>query len=273
MLNVVVVGRGFIGKAVADFLSQKEVSVTRLAHFEVYDLRSMKQVDVIINCAGIVRCEDWKIVDSHESFPGVLLNASQGHNPLIIQCSSEHVYGWVTHPTLPCGVTGGLYGKSKLAAERLLDARVPEGKLCVLRLSNVFGSTARPDYCSVIAKWIDLAMHGQPLHVSRGSRRDFVPIEAVCETMWSLICMDDVSAYRFVDVGAGYAVDISLVASIIASYFGVEIVLNDDGCTIPANRLEGVCAAASARGHQLFELKYDLCGQLIKVMDEVKARA
>lgn len=80
------------------------------------------------------------------------------------------------------------YGKSKRMAEDLLLKEIPNRKVYVYRLYNVYGPGARPSYNSVIATWCDAIANNRPISINeKNPTIDFVYIDDVVASFMDAI--------------------------------------------------------------------------------------
>lgn len=199
---------GLVGSALISVLERRGVGIARLDvnaegadHGDVRDLsrvqRAMQGCDGIIHLAAISRViwgeqnpeACW--TTNVDGLRNVIDAASASdRRPWIISASSREVYG--QPETLPatedCPVRPvNIYGRSKVEGERLIAEARHEGlRACVIRLSNVFGTTA--DHVDrVVPAFARGAVEGQQLRVDGADHTfDFTHIDDVARGIVSL---------------------------------------------------------------------------------------
>lgn len=199
---------GLIGKAVAAALSNQGIDVLQIdlqAEGDCYgDIRdkaiieqAIRGCDGVINLAAVSRVlwgEDdpdacW--ATNVDGLRNVIEAATASdRQPWIISASSREVYG--QPDTLPvtedCPVRPvNIYGRSKVEGERLINLARQDGlRACVIRLSNVFGTTT--DHADrVVPAFARGAAQGEQLRVDgAGHTFDFTHVDDVARGIVSL---------------------------------------------------------------------------------------
>jgi len=188
-MKVLITGaNGFVGKNLIAHLSERKdveiVSFTR--DNNVAQLPSLvAEVDVVFHLAGVNRPQ------SPEEF-------KVGNTDLTVALCDAIKASGKPIPVLYTSSTqadrNNPYGVSKLAAERVLqDLEASHGsKVQVLRLPNVFGKWARPDYNSAVATFCHNITRGLPIQVNDR------------QAMVNLVYIDDVidCFAQFLDAGS-----------------------------------------------------------------------
>lgn len=153
---------GFVGKNLIAHLSErKDVEVVTFTRDNnIAELPAMvAEVDFVFHLAGVNRpqsMQEFKVgnTDLTEALCGAI-KASGKPIPVLYTSSTQ------VHLDNP-------YGASKLAAEQVLqDLQANHGsKILVLRLPNVFGKWARPDYNSAVATFCHNITRNLPIQVN-----------------------------------------------------------------------------------------------------------
>ena len=226
----IVIGfHGFIGRAAVQTLRDCNYNVYGLAHTELPQLAqavAAGPIAGVVNCAGLVRGSKEDVWNGQVGFVtnlvSILNQAAQP--PRLVHISTERVHGWRGKAEL---------GDNEvwcLEVERVLAAQYAAPLLSVLRLVNVFGPGARPNYNSAIATWVDRGLGKLPLELNgRGHCRHFVHITEVQAVIKS-VCQSPSSEQQplICDVGDRTRdVDIADVATIIATAAGGEVVMKE----------------------------------------------
>ncbi len=178
-MKVLITGaNGFVGKNLIAHLSErKDVEiVTFTRHNTVAQLPSLLAgVDFVFHLAGVNRPQ------SPEEF-------KEGNTDLTLALCDAIKASGKPIPVLYTSSTqadrDNPYGASKLAAEQVLQAlQLNHGsKVQVLRLPNVFGKWARPDYNSAVATFCHNITRGLPIQVNdRQALINLVYIDDVIE--------------------------------------------------------------------------------------------
>jgi len=247
-------GAGFIGSHVVDRLIEENietyvlVSGTRSTdHQDIINkeanivkgnlldcpslLRATHDVDYVFHLAGLLShyCEKYPQYTILTNVTGTWnLKQACAKNKVkrIIFASSCFVYGNVEklqggisegHPTNP----KGLYGATKLAAEKVLQAVHPvHVPYTILRLFNVYGPRQYPDryYTSVMSTWIMRALKKLPLeiHGDGTQQLDFVYVEDVADAF--ITSVNVATENRVFNVGSGTATSMNTLAALINKY-------------------------------------------------------
>jgi UDP-2-acetamido-2,6-beta-L-arabino-hexul-4-ose reductase len=165
-MKILVTGAdGFIGRNLLQHLSVRpDIGVQPFTRADrPADLPAMvRAADFIVHLAGVNRPNDpSEFVSGNVGLTGTLADAvaeeaaQSGRRPPVVYASS--VQATLDNP----------YGRSKLAAERCLVA-VGErsgSAIRILRLPNVFGKWARPNYNSAVATFCHNVTRGLPIEV------------------------------------------------------------------------------------------------------------
>ncbi len=111
------------------------------------------------------------------------------------------------------------YGRSKLAAEAALEAygRDVGAPVYLLRLTNVFGKWARPNYNSAVATFCHNIARGLPITIhDPGAPLNLVYVDDVVTAMIALL--DGAGSGGLIDVGPTYATTVGAVAATIEAF-------------------------------------------------------
>lgn len=175
-MRVLVTGaNGFVGKNLCTALECIRDGKDRRSHLQTllplelyrYDRDNSpdelaqwcESCDFVFHLAGVNRPKDQvEFAGNVQGLEDVLrcLEAAENRCPVMLASSVQ--------ATLAGRFSGSAYGKSKLAAERLLRAHGQACGSCVLvyRLPNLYGKWCRPNYNSAVATFCDAVAHGRP---------------------------------------------------------------------------------------------------------------
>lgn len=135
-------------------------------------------VQAIVHLAGVNRGAQSDFLRVNTAGTAGLIQAAKTYCPTarIIFASSFQVY----LPHLP-------YGLSKAIAEEILRiyVRHNSASAVILRMSNVYGPGAKPNYNSVIATFVDALAHERPLRIDGdgSQKRDYIYITDVAHAI------------------------------------------------------------------------------------------
>jgi len=191
-MKVLITGaNGFVGKNLIAHLGEREdvevVPFTR--DNDIFQLPSLVNgVDFVFHLAGVNRPlspEEFKVGNTDLTFALCEAIKASGKPIPVLYTSSTQAN------------RDNPYGVSKLAAEQVLqDLQVSHGsKVQVLRLPNVFGKWARPDYNSAVATFCHNITRGLPIQISDR------------QAMVNLVYIDDVIDCFVQSMDAGSAID------------------------------------------------------------------
>ncbi|WP_339540305.1 UDP-2-acetamido-2,6-beta-L-arabino-hexul-4-ose reductase [Pseudomonas sp. RA_5y_Pfl1_P24] len=162
-MKVLITGaNGFVGKnLIAHLKERKDVEVVSFTRENsTTDLAAqLIDCDFVFHLAGVNRPqspEEFKVGNTDLTFALCqAIEASGRHIPVLYTSSTQ-------------ADRDNPYGVSKLAAEQaLLDLRSSQGsRVEILRLPNVFGKWARPDYNSAVATFCHNITRGLPIQVN-----------------------------------------------------------------------------------------------------------
>lgn len=166
------------------------------------------------------------------------LKQACAHNRVkrIFYSSTSYVYGNPTqnpiNETCPLNPKD-IYGVSKLAAEKILQATYPyEVPYTILRLFNVYGPRSYPDqyYSQAITTFVLTALQGKSIEIHDDGKQklDFIYVKDAAEAFYD--CMNQKTENQIFNVGSGNSVSVNKVASSInqltgnseASHYNVE---------------------------------------------------
>jgi UDP-2-acetamido-2,6-beta-L-arabino-hexul-4-ose reductase len=223
MRIVVTGGNGFIGKNLRLRLSEEGqtnvVSLTRTSTQAEWEA-ALSGADIVFHLAGVNRPQDPVdfMCGNFELTARIctLLEAAGNHTTLVLSSSTQAM---VDNP----------YGRSKVAAERaVIDYAERTGaRTVVMRLPNVFGKWARPDYNSVVATFCYNLLHDLPITIhDEDAPLRLVYIDDVVDTMLTLLSSRAVS--RWLDVMPVYDTTVGEMAAILRA-----IAANRKTLTVP----------------------------------------
>jgi len=160
-MRVCVTGsRGFIGRNLVVRLDELGIEVIPFVHSTPSDTLTdlLSKSDAVLHLAGVNRAEDpADFAAGNDRFTEMLcdsLEAAGRPLPLIYASSIQ-----TENQTA--------YGRSKLAAERSIEAYASRSKAPVeiCRLPNVFGKWSRPNHNSVVATFCHHIARGLPIEI------------------------------------------------------------------------------------------------------------
>jgi len=181
---VVVTGaHGFIGRNLRAALERRDdcrvIGIGSQDSLESVE-RALKQADLVFHLAGVNRPKNvGEFAAGNAGFTQSIVDilARNDRSPAVILSSSTQA------------VLDNPYGQSKKAAEDILSAFGARtgARVCVVRLTNVFGKWSRPNYNSVVSTFCHNIAHDLPITISN-------PVNVV-----ELVYIDDV-VRAFLDV-------------------------------------------------------------------------
>jgi UDP-2-acetamido-2,6-beta-L-arabino-hexul-4-ose reductase len=196
-MNILVTGaRGFIGRNLVSHLQARDgcVVTTFNSDHSRNDLRAgLETADVVYHLAGVNRPrlpEEFEIGNAGLTRDICEILCSLGRSPLLVMASSTQAA--LENP----------YGISKRRAEDLLrDFAARSGaRVCIFRLSNVFGKWCRPNYNSVVATFCHNKANGLPIQISDSNRElDLVYVDDVVTAFFnaeSRAGHDEIPSYK-----------------------------------------------------------------------------
>lgn len=217
-MRILVTGSdGFIGKnLIAELNNRKSgeiMAFDRENTLEELDSYA-SHCDLVFHLAGINRPKEEKeFGEGNIDFTNSLLSLLKGHKskaPVIFSSSTQAL---LDNP----------YGKSKLAAEKVLsaysrDAAIP---VAVYRLPNVFGKWCRPSYNSVVATFCHNIAHDLPIQINdpEVAMRQIYVIDVVNEFIGKASQMNNIDRYELIeDIKPVYQVKLGELAAMIRSF-------------------------------------------------------
>jgi UDP-2-acetamido-2,6-beta-L-arabino-hexul-4-ose reductase len=215
MKNILITGSGgFIGKNLLYRL--KELNRYNIFEYDINNSEDelnffLNNSEVIFHLAGVNRPKD--ITEFSEVNYGLTKNIvsvlkKSGKRPQIIFTSS--IQAEFDNP----------YGKSKREAESVLEdvSELSNLKVDVLRLPNVFGKWARPNYNSAVATFCYNTAHNLPIEIHDKTKEvSLVYIDDVIEKFISLLD-DTAPGFNYSEVEQVYKLTVGELAGIINSF-------------------------------------------------------
>ena len=214
MQIVVTGGDGFIGRNLRVHLAElgyaEVVSLSRTTS-DAARREALERVDFVFHLAGVNRpkgvseFEEVNVEATRQLCD--ILRASGRRTPIVFSSSTQAT---LDNP----------YGRSKLAAEAAIESygRDTGAPFYVLRLANVFGKWAKPNYNSAVATFCHNVAHGLPIAIHDASAPlNLVYVDDVVEAMMDLISAPG-GRSGFIDVGPVYATTVGEVAATVQSF-------------------------------------------------------
>lgn len=164
---------------------------------------ALKQADVVFHLAGVNRPKDvGEFATGNAGFTQTLVDIIEhnGRTPVVVLSSSTQA------------VLENPYGQSKKTAEDILFAfGVRTGaRVCVVRLTNVFGKWSRPNYNSVVSTFCHNIAHNLPITISNPANVvELVYIDDVVRAFLEIITGE---ASGFVEVQPTYTTTLGELA-------------------------------------------------------------
>jgi UDP-2-acetamido-2,6-beta-L-arabino-hexul-4-ose reductase len=264
MTRIAVIGAaGFIGKNLMLFIQGTSdhlvFGVDRSTDLAAFFIAN--QIDVIIHLAGVNRSSGLDAFDDNAGYLRDVLAAAEAsnQNPCVIYASSTQA------------ALDNLYGRSKRAAEELLrETSQSGGRSIVLRLPNIFGKFARPNYNSVVATFCTQLVAGTPLTIhDPASPLSLYYIDDLCALIIKLI--DDLPTSRtfnVVEIDEIYETTVGEVAEMLTA-FDKDIRMHRSApcATSLADKLQSTLASYFPANYSIpLAIHEDARGQFFEVM-------
>jgi UDP-2-acetamido-2,6-beta-L-arabino-hexul-4-ose reductase len=225
-MKVLVTGaKGFIGKNLVFRLRETEgidvIEVDR-DNWNATVPKEVAKADVIVHLAGENRPISEDLFDSgNVETTQELCNAivATGKKIPVIFASSAQ------------SILDNVYGRSKLAAEKILEsfAQNNESPVCIYRLPGVFGKWCRPNYNSVVATFCHNVVNGIPIEIHDNDKElSLAYIDDVVTSFFTSFKMNHVGC-SYMDVNPVYSLSIGKLASTIQSFFDLRTTLHIEG--------------------------------------------
>lgn len=253
-MSVLVVGRGFLGRAIAAALGPAGRLVP---HDAVGDPALLDGVAAVV-WAGRHPALGTPSFRIEADRAPVLAAQAAARGIAFLELGTRKVYAPSPRPLReedPLG-PGDLYGRHKLALEERLLA-IPGLRLTRLRLANVFGLERDPARRSFVTQLLGtLARDGEVrLDASPFTVRDFVPVEAAAA--WIARLAQDPPG-GVVNLGSGVALPFGRLALAVIDGFGrgrlvVESPQERDGFVLAVERLRALLPEAGLEESAILE--------------------
>jgi len=245
-VSVLVVGRGFLGRAIATALGREG----RLVGHEAISDPAILDGVVSVVWAGrhpALGSPAWRI---EEDLEPVLARRAAERGVAFTSLGTRKVYAPSANPLReddPLGPTD-LYGRQKLALEERL-ATIPGLRLTRLRIANVFGFERDPRRSSFFTRLLaSLAEEGEVrLDVSPFTVRDFLPVEVAAPWIARLAREPPGG---ILNLGSGLKTPIGRLALRVIEGFGrgrlvIENPVERDGFVLAVDRLRSLLPGAA----------------------------
>ncbi len=215
-MKVLVTGAGgFLGRHLVSALQErKEVLLLECHHNteETTFWHYLSDCDFIYHLAGVNRpLKEEEFMEGNIEFTRKItgyLKACKKNCP-VLYASSVHAQSDTP------------YGISKKAAEDLLIdyQNTTGGQVYIYRLTNIFGSNARPNYNSVVATFCYNISHGLPITIHDSSTRlRLCYVEDVAEEFLQLLNPKDYIQRKYYSITKEYEISLGLLAETLYSF-------------------------------------------------------
>lgn len=282
-MNIAVTGAdGFIGShLVKNLMKIKKIKVypfkrNRYSLFRANSLKGLvKNKDIIVHLAGVSIQSD--LVEMYKiNVLGTvnLLEAARLYgkkDSRFVFASSFAVYEAATNQLLDELKTKILprnhYGISKFLAEEIIKFYGGEKlKFAILRLANVYGPGAKPNYISVVATFVDNVLKDRPIIINGDGRqaRDFIFVDDVVRAITAAINYPKNDSF-LVNICSGKATTLIDLVKLIEEICGKKANIKYN----PLSKEEGYWIGSTRRAWEKihFKAKVDLRDGLEKTIN------
>lgn len=215
-MQILITGaEGFIGKNLKFRLQELDnYNIKTFSRKDNADSLSslIADVDIIFHLAGVNRSKDPQdfISGNCELTSEIIANIKRiGRSiPIVLTSSTQ-------------ALMDNIYGRSKLAAEKMLKAFNQESgnPIFIYRLSNVFGKWAKPNYNSVVATFCNNIANSLPIQIhDRTAKLKLVYIDDVIDSFIDLINTIYSQNQQYIEVPLFYNTTVGEIADIINSF-------------------------------------------------------
>ena len=219
-MSVVVVGKNsFIGQHLQETPACK--SWTFLTHEEALAAQeTLRSVDILINCAFSPKLYDgeYQPEEDIDSRLAEIIKESDTH---YVMLSSRMVYGeqeHVSEQTEPSPATP--YGRNKLQIEQQLTDILGDGRLCILRCTNIFGFEYGRRF--FFGQMLTTLKEKDKIvfDMAPATKKDFLPVDVLCATLTRITERKIAGIYN---AGSGIATTCGDVAGWVIEGYGQGI--------------------------------------------------
>lgn len=251
MSRVLIVGRGFIGRALAQALPGSHA----VGHEAIDDPNLLRGVDTLVYAGRhpLLGQEGWSLEADPEL---AFAKRAAAGRASFVSLGSRKVYGASTRPLSETDRVGPTdrYGRQKLELEHALVA-ILGPRLTRLRLANIFGFERDPGRTSFLTAALDgLAMRGEiRFDMSPFVTRDFLPVQ-LCASWIAAVARHPPGGV--LNVGSGVPLPVGRLALWLIEGFGRgRLVIEDpaerDAFVLDTRRLQGLLGGAACGRDEL----------------------
>ena len=257
-MNILVVGRGWVGRKMFDQLVHNGHVVTFCPHHKAIDLlRGYNQYNWVVNCAGVTgspnvdACENNKqeTMDANAIFPLRLLEECENNNIRFAHFSSGCIYeGKIDDEFADPNFFGSTYSVSKGVSDLLLKER----KCLLFRVRLPFDGTSNPK--NLLNKLYKYSKSGK---LVEGGLNSITDIDEAVEHAVDLIERDADGPYNLVNWDPITTKEIAEMMKLDCDWYTADefknvTVARRSNCVIPAyERMSPVKVALAKRINQL----------------------
>lgn len=179
---------GFIGKNLYLFLKKQKKEITLLDR-KNFNINFIEDNDVVINCAGVNRCDTYEEYEEGNVNFMKLVLANLPKQPFIVHLSSFMVNGFEKQNLDALSNYQKWFISSKLKCEEYLAMNYPKEKMCILRPSNIYGYNCEPYYNNILCTLVyeKITKEKKITNVNKNSTRNFLSIDGLCESIYNVI--------------------------------------------------------------------------------------
>lgn len=190
----------FLANNFYKYLKKHHNDIFLINYKDVYNLKNIKNDDVLINFCGVNRANNWEDYNNGNNiFLQKILNYIKSE-PYFIHISSYMIYGFKDKTLDTLSDYQQWFIKSKLEGENYLKNNYPQEKLCIIHPSNIYGYNCLPYYNNIVSTLIyeKITQKNSINKINKNCIRNILSIDGFCDKLYEILVNKTFGIYNII---------------------------------------------------------------------------